>query len=610
MSPTHSYSHPWLFRLTAALLVIAGLVHAKAYWVFQPDDAFIFLVYAKNLITGNGLTFNGELVEGYSSILWTLLVSAMAWPGIDLMLAAKLLGNALYVATAMALMLMANRLSDAQQHSWWQRLCLLALFFSSPLIALWASAAMEAILLAFLLLLTCYLYFHASMVTQRPLHFAYAGLAFGMLAWTRPEGFAFLGAVVAFEISKFVMKQQIRLSRPFLTILNASALLLALLFWRYITYGELLPTTVSAKTGNLTVQFRHGMGYVLRFFIDYYPIVIAYLVSTYALLRRGGKIAWWAWLSLIFVTGYTLFCILVGGDWMLAYRFIMPLLPVVMLVIFLAIQPNRTACIAVTSILVISGLYSSLSLNRAAVIQAQSDLGDIYMGQYIKDLNLPEGSKIAVIDAGAIPYFSGLTTIDMIGLNNSHISKLPGGFMEKWDNEYVLAQKPAVIQFHTFMKDNVVYPSEVFQGTMRLFYSAEFQRWYEHDAKSPVPHLFMRRSTPLKHTFMDSFQDAELNGRYDASTQKLGIDLRKTGDGIWPAQTENRMQGGALYLRVQSEAPNGAIQYEQHLPLLQPMRKSDAIHLDVDLPKLKHKNIKICLVLMGITEFPKCNVTL
>jgi len=152
------------------LLVLAGLLHAKVYWIFQPDDAFIFLVYAKNLLTGNGLTFNGELVEGYSSMLWTLLVSAVAWPGIDLMLAAKLLGNTLYVATAIALMLMTYRLSDASQHSSWQRLCLLALFFSSPLIAHWASAAMEAILFAFLLLVTCYVYFHASMVSQRPLH--------------------------------------------------------------------------------------------------------------------------------------------------------------------------------------------------------------------------------------------------------------------------------------------------------------------------------------------------------------------------------------------------------------------------------------------------------
>lgn len=608
MIPTTSRSHPWLFRLATMLLVLAGLLHAKAYWVFQPDDAFIFLVYAKNLLTGNGLTFNGELVEGYSSMLWTLLVSAVAWPGIDLMLAAKLLGNALYVATAMTLMLMTYKLSDTPQHSGWHRLCMLALFFSSPLIALWASAAMEAILLAFLLLVTCYLYFHASMVSQRPLHYAYAGLAFGMLAWTRPEGFAFLGAVVAFEISKLAMSRRGNLGRPLLTLLTASALLFALLAWRNLTYGELLPTTVSAKTGNLATQLRHGLSYVTRFFLDYYPIVITYLVSTYALLRRGGQIAWWAWLSLIFVTGYSLFCILVGGDWMLAYRFVMPMLPIVLLVIYLAIQPNKIACIIVTGLLAASGILSSLALNKAATAQAGSDIGDILMGQYIHTLNLPEGSKIAVIDAGAIPYFSGLATIDMVGLNNAHISKLSGGFMEKWDNDYVLAQKPAVIQFHTVIKDGVVYPSEVFQGTMRLFYSAEFQRWYEHDIKSPVPHLFKRRAVPLERTFMDSFHDAELKSHYDASTRQLAIDLRKTGAGVWPAQTENRMQGGALYLRVRSIAENSTIQFERYLPLLESMKKSDATHFDVHLPQLDHKNLNVCLVLLGVAEFPQCNV--
>ncbi len=209
-----------------------------------------------------------------------------------------------------------------------------------------------------------------------------------MLAWTQPEGFAFLGAVVVFEMSKLSTSRRVRPGKPLLTLLTASALFLALLTWRYLTYGELLPTTVSAKTGNLTVQLRHGLGYVTRFFIDYYPIVIAYLLSTYALLRRGGQTAWWAWLSLIFVAGYSLFCILVGGDWMLAYRFIMPMLPIVLLVIYLAILPNRKACVIVTGMLVASGIHSSLALNKTATAQAGSDFGDILMGLYIHALNL------------------------------------------------------------------------------------------------------------------------------------------------------------------------------------------------------------------------------
>jgi len=44
------------------------------------------------------------------------------------------------------------------------------------------------------------------------------------------------------------------------------------------------------------------------------------------------------------------------------------------------------------------------------------------------------GDSIAVVDAGAIPYFSGVKTIDMPGLNDRHIAHLPGGFMLKYDN--------------------------------------------------------------------------------------------------------------------------------------------------------------------------------
>ena len=43
------------------------------------DDANIFFVYAKNLAEGNGLVYNtgGERVEGFSSLLWTLLLGVI-----------------------------------------------------------------------------------------------------------------------------------------------------------------------------------------------------------------------------------------------------------------------------------------------------------------------------------------------------------------------------------------------------------------------------------------------------------------------------------------------------------------------------------------------------
>jgi len=596
-----------IIRIAAALLVLAGCAHAYAYRAFQPDDAFIFLVYVKNLLAGHDLTFNGEVVEGYSSVLWTFLLAAVGALRFDLLLTAKVLGTALYVACGVALVVMARRIGAREGRSAIAPLGLLAMFFAMPLLAMWAPGGLETVLHAFMLTLACYLYFDASMVTRSVRGHAIAGVAFGLLAWTRPEGFAFLGAIPAFEIGKVLMRQRIDLRNIAVTLAGAIVMIALLLVWRWSAYQELMPVTVAAKTGDLSAQWSRGSDYVARFFSDYAAYAVAYALATVALLWRGGRAGWWAWMALIVVTGETLFSAVVGGDWMLGYRFLVPVVPIALLVIFLAVQPSRIATAAATIALVGAGLYSTVPLNRAALAQAESDMGDVRMGMYIRDLRLPPDTHIAVIDAGAIPYYTGLPTIDMVGLNNAHIAKLPGGFMGKWDNEYVLSHKPEVVQFHTYIKDGAVFPSEVFLGTMRLFYSPEFQRAYEHDAKSPVAHLFRRRATPAERTWMDTFFDAALDARPDPSSSRLSVDLRKTGEGIWLAPTDlARTQGGMVYVRSRLLDADGLPRFEQFTPIAKDMRRGDAGTLDIALPKSEHRQAQVCLVLVGIADFPGC----
>src|SRR5215831_14983004 len=61
------------------------------------DDAYITFRYARHLAEGYGLgawNRTGEHVEGYSSLLWTLLLAGAARLGIDIQLASKVLGAA------------------------------------------------------------------------------------------------------------------------------------------------------------------------------------------------------------------------------------------------------------------------------------------------------------------------------------------------------------------------------------------------------------------------------------------------------------------------------------------------------------------------------------
>lgn len=595
-------------KFILALIFAAGLYHAIWYHFYQPDDTFIYLVYVKNFLAGNGATFNGELVEGYSSILWLAVVSLFSLPGIDLLLGSKIIGWVLYASTAVLLLRMQKAATNDMSSLPYSA----ALYFSIPIAAMWASGAMETILFSFLITAAAYSYYHARLISLRTSHFVLAGTVFGLLSATRPEGFALIGAIFALELFVYLFKKELNLKAVSVTFLTYFLITAFIFGSRYAIYRELFPTTVGAKTGNLSWQIQLGKTYILGFLIAYWHLALAFIAATAYLLTKKLQTFWLTLTSLIFVIGYMSFNLLVGGDWMLGYRFIVPILPLIVLPIGLALSYlKRPVAIGLAVILIAYSIHLGLQLHEKAIKQVNSDRGDILMGQYIQSLKLPANTKIAVIDAGAIPYYANLPAIDMIGLNDRHISKLPGGFLQKYDNDYVLGQKPEIIQFHTKYvgRSGWVAPTEAFRGTLVLFYTDEFQKWYELDHNSPVIHLFKRRDKPVETTFLDSFYDYKLNGQYDEGNNKLNLDIQKLGDGVWVAQHETRLEAGVIYLQVRVIKNNGQVIYEILKSIPDDMGKGDKNSLEVNLPSIKENTYRIvvCPTLLGVKDFPACS---
>src|SRR6185503_6975999 len=84
----------------AILLAAAAMTLVAALMVLlRPltlDDAYITFRYARHLAEGYGLgawNHTGEHVEGYSSLLWTLLLGAATWAGADVRIASKVFGT-------------------------------------------------------------------------------------------------------------------------------------------------------------------------------------------------------------------------------------------------------------------------------------------------------------------------------------------------------------------------------------------------------------------------------------------------------------------------------------------------------------------------------------
>ncbi len=67
----------YLFEIVSITVLLAIALIVAINLKITNDDTYIYLVYAKNLLSGNGLTYNGTVIEGYSSPLWLALISLL-----------------------------------------------------------------------------------------------------------------------------------------------------------------------------------------------------------------------------------------------------------------------------------------------------------------------------------------------------------------------------------------------------------------------------------------------------------------------------------------------------------------------------------------------------
>ena len=302
--------------LLAALVVAFGVALSGVLDLNPVDDAYITLRYAAQLVRGHGLVFNpGEWVEGYSSLLWTLVSAVPLWlsiPADSFVSAAGLLSGA--AAFAVVFLTLVRTLGVAWPLAFFGTL----LAETSPDYWMMAANGLEGGL--FSLLLACA---WSAFARSSPLG---VGLALALLLATRPEGLVFAvattGVALGFEARRS-RGRALALALPWLLAL------LALLVWRLRSYGELVPNTVLAKASlgsarEALVRLFGGSLYLGAFVQRSSPWLLLLGAGVLARQARPQAALALAWL------GLEAFAILVnGGDWMPNLRLLTVLLPVI-----------------------------------------------------------------------------------------------------------------------------------------------------------------------------------------------------------------------------------------------------------------------------------------
>jgi arabinofuranosyltransferase len=398
---------------------------------FVLDDAFISLRYAEHMVAGHGLVWNaGERVEGYTSFVWTLILSVPLYLGWDPIAFIEISGPFLLVGTlALTARLSRNLFADRSV-----ALFVVLLLGSNATFLAYATSGLETQLLALsitALFATVTLPGPISSARALVISLLTAACLLARLDSALPASCAWLGLLGRLRSDEPRLAARDWLRVISLLCLPCLVIVGTWLAWKLSFYGDVLPNTFYAKVSG-EAAWRNGAHFFATFASSYllWPCLLLVVMGTPRMVR-----AYPGTLALLLALGASyLYIASVGGDFM-EFRFVVPTLALLMCTITgaaLALLTRELSRMLVAVLVVCGSGYHALSFEYDGGIEGIEPLaghllpsGDdwIGIGRRLHD-SLPERSsvRIATTAAGAIPYYSKLAAVDMLGLTDSWIA--------------------------------------------------------------------------------------------------------------------------------------------------------------------------------------------
>ncbi len=420
---------PWLalpLGVAAAVLALIWIVGRQSGVAlgFPLDDAWIHMVYGRGLATGGELAFNpGTPSTGTTSPAWAVVLAAvhlaLGGVSVDALVAGVLAaGMAFHLATV-------GLATDAGLRWSGRRSTALAaglvVALATPLAAA-AFAGMEVTLCA--ALLTAGL---RALALRQPWR---TGLWLGLAVAARPE--AAVVVVVAALAPLFAGARPLRerLGAVLRTV-TAPALVAVLWFARNLAAsGRPFPVTYTFKEArSLAALPDRIVTGVTELLAQVPPFVglIGWLALLGLLVRGHGRRPWAPLLSGLGFLVANLYVIHPEDPPAFYHlRYVLPAVAPLALALALAARrlgtplPARLRALPTLGLVAISAIGAALTLGPVSA-RLHNDVRNIYevqraMGEWLA-VHVPAEHWIAASDAGAVRYFSGRPTVDVMGLN-------------------------------------------------------------------------------------------------------------------------------------------------------------------------------------------------
>jgi len=375
-------------------------------WGRPHEDAFILFRYCKNLAAGQGIVFypGGPHAEGATDFLWMVAVTSVHRLGIDVALAALVLNSlGFYIA--------AQILLSSWPRSWPFRLAVV-LQLASPL-ALAGYVGFSVTLYSSISLALLALY-----VRGRILLIPAIALLLGLL---RPDGviigivFTVLGLIDAWRTQK---------TRPFLAT-SAICLLVGTgyFLWRWHYFGLPLPLPLYVKS-HYTQSFP-GLFGILDFLLAcVLPPALVGIGAPWLLGRSNAPTRRLLVGFLPFLVHLASFVFSIHSQ-NVANRFQAPAALAAVFIAYSLIAGNLTR----RRQLALSGMAIAAFLPLVPIARSAWHDGfeHDYLPRFAHDLGaiLPPTRRIALTEAGQIPFWTEASALDLVGLNAPETAQRP-----------------------------------------------------------------------------------------------------------------------------------------------------------------------------------------
>jgi len=490
------------FWFAVALLAAHALFYFGVLGYDAVDDAFISFRYAQNAVRGIGLVFNpGERVEGFTNFLWTAAMIPLEAARADVGRASMVLG----VLFALATMWLVTRFA-AHVHAPKDAGLLAAFLLAADgSFVLWAVSGLETPLFGFLIFAGALLYVREqafdekpktkdeeirwSSIRRLPSPFPFSGIFFALAGMTRPEGLMVFAITVAHQAAwRILAERRLFVWRDVLRVIAFGLIFAPYWAGRWFYYKSFLPNSFHAKVSasGPAAQIERGWRHLSQFVSVHlsWVITVPPLVAIFNSLHKIKNQSFWTprlfWISYLtaLLVPYCAYIVYVGGDWSVG-RFFAPLMPMFYLGFSTGVveiwqwlvdkwgqlgsQVSIRLCITAL-ILLIAGASSGMGeygIYSRGFDAGKATLARKTMGTWLKQ-NVTPGTLIAVDAAGQVPYFSDLPAVDMFGINDLHIGRLPVPTLgkgtpghEKFDLGYVLARQPGYVVIFGTLFDSI-----------------------------------------------------------------------------------------------------------------------------------------------------------